>query len=42
MKKDNTIEAFFAILKAGLWEKNVCLAEYGKINFEEIYQLAEE
>ena len=42
MKKNNTIGAFFALLRAGLWEKDVCLVEYGKIDFGEIYHLAEE
>jgi hypothetical protein len=36
------IEAFFALVRAGLWEKDVCLSEYGKIDFGEIYRLAEE
>lgn len=42
MKKDNTIEAFFALIRGGLWEKDVCLAQYSKINYEDIYRLAEE
>ena len=42
VKKNNTIGAFFALLRAGLWEKDVCLVEYGKIDFGEIYHLAEE
>lgn len=42
MKKDNTIEAFFALVRGGLWEKDVRLLPFGKIDFSAIYKLAEE
>lgn len=42
MKKDNTINAFFALLRAGLWEKDVCLTGFGKIDYDRILLLAEE
>lgn len=42
MKKDNTIEAFFALLRSGLWEREVQLAQYGDVDYEALYQLAEE
>ena len=39
---NNQIEAFLALVRAGLWEKEVRLEQYGKIDFEEIYRLAGE
>lgn len=42
MKQDSIAKAFFALVGAGLWEKDVCLAEYGEVDFDEIYRLAEE
>ena len=33
---------FFTLLKAGLWEKSIQLLSSGKIDFEEVFQLAEE
>lgn len=42
MKRDNTIEAFFALVKAGLWEKDVNLSEFGEIDYDKLLQLAEE
>lgn len=41
-KPDKNVEAFFALLRAGLWEKDVQLLPYGKIDFAAIYKLAEE
>ena len=40
--KNNNIDAFLGLVRAGLWEKEVRLEQYGKIDFEEIYQLAGE
>ena len=42
MEKNNNIEAFFALLRAGLWEKEVRLAPYGAIDFSAVLVLAEE
>ena len=43
MKKMNrNIEAFFALLRAGIWEQNVQLSGYEPIDFNEVYRLAEE
>ena len=42
MKQNNNLQAFFALLRAGLWEKEVRLLPYGEISFSEIQQLAEE
>ena len=42
-KKHNiTRSAFFALLKAGLWEKKVQLLPYGGIDYSEVMRLAEE
>lgn len=38
----NTQRAFFALLQAGLWEKDVQLLPFGEIDFEKLLQLAEE
>ncbi len=42
MQIDNNQQAFFALVRAGLWEQNVQLQQFGKIDFQEIYRLAEE
>ena len=39
---DKNQQAFFELLRAGLWEKEARLLEFGKIDYEEIYRLAEE
>ena len=41
-KKDNNTEAFFALLRAGLWEKDVELRQYETTDFDEVMRLAEE
>ena len=41
-KKDNTIKAFYALVRAGLWEQSVRLSPYAPIDFETLYQLAED
>ena len=40
--KDKNQQAFFALLRAGLWEKEVLLAPYGEIDFSAVLDLAEE
>ena len=35
-------ESFFALLKAGLWEKDVQLMQYEKLDFNELLRLADE
>ena len=42
MKFDNNTQAFFALLEAGLWEKDVRLSAFNKIDFREVDRLAEE
>ena len=41
-KHDNNVKAFFALIRAGLWEKDVKLLPFGKIDYSAIYKLAEE
>lgn len=36
------IQAFLELVRAGLWEKEARLEQYGKVDFEEIYRLAGE
>ena len=40
--EESTREAFFALLRAGLWEKEALLSKYGDINIQEVYRLSEE
>ena len=42
MKLDKNHQAFFALLRAGLWEQEVRLVPYGEINFSAVLELAEE
>lgn len=39
---DKNQQALFELLRAGLWEKEVRLLQFGNIDYEKIYQLAEE
>lgn len=42
MKKNNTIDAFFALIKAGLWERDIQLASFKYIQYNQVLKLAEE
>ncbi len=42
MKLNNNQQAFLALVRAGLWEKNVQLSQYEPIDYKEIYRLAQE
>ena len=43
MKKDNAnTQVFFALLRAGLWKQGVRLQPYGDIDFQAVYDLADE
>lgn len=42
MGLDIKIRAFYALVKAGLWETKVRLEQYGTIDFKEVYRLADE
>lgn len=41
-KRDSSIEAFLALVRGGLWEKEVQLLQFGIIDYEAIYRLSEE
>ena len=41
-KHNSIIKAFFALLRAGLWEKDARLSPYGDIDFAAVQQIAEE
>ncbi len=40
--RSNSLEAFFTLVRGGLWEKDVQLSQFGKVNYEEVMRLAEE
>ena len=40
--QSNNQNAFLALVRAGLWEKEVQLLPYGEIDFNEVYRLAQE
>lgn len=42
MELNNNQEAFFALLRAGLWEKEVRLLEFGEVDYEEVMRFADE
>lgn len=42
MKLNNNQQAFFELVRSGLWEKDACLLRYGDIDFQEVYRLAQE
>ena len=41
-KKSKTEQAFFVLLRAGLWEKDVQLLKHGDVDFPAVLDLAEE
>ena len=42
MKLYNNQQAFFALVRGGLWEQVVSLSSFGEIDYSEVYRLAEE
>lgn len=42
MNTNTNTKAFFELLRAGLWKKEVRLSDYENIDFAEVYRLAEE
>ena len=40
--QSNNVGVFFALVNAGLWEKEVLLSPFGEIDFDEVYRIAEE
>lgn len=39
---DNNLQAFFALVRAGLWGKEVRLSAYETVDFNEVYRIAQE
>ena len=39
---DKNLQAFFELVRAGLWEKEARLSQFGDVDYEEIMRLAEE
>ena len=42
MKLSNNQQAFFAMVRAGLWEQDVRLSHLGEIDYSRVMQIAEE
>lgn len=42
VKDNKTIDAFFALLRSGLWEREVQVAQYCDVEYDALYELAEE
>lgn len=42
MKQNNNQQAFFALVRGGLWEKEARLLPFGGVDYEEVMRLAEE
>lgn len=42
IKLENNLKAFFVLIQAGLWETEVRLMNYEKIDINEVYRIAEE
>ena len=42
MDYKDSISAFFALLKSGLWEQSIQLSPYDPLNFDALYQLADD
>lgn len=40
--RESIVDAFLALVRAGLWEKDIQLAELGNNDYDEIYRLSEE
>lgn len=41
-KRESIVDAFLALVRAGLWEKEVRISELGNKDYDEIYRLSEE
>lgn len=42
MVTENSQKAFFELVRAGLWEKEARLSQFGKVDYEEVMRLSEE
>lgn len=40
--KNNCLQAFLVLIRAGLWDKDILLLRYGAVDYKEVYRLAEE
>lgn len=40
--QQNTINATFELLRSGLWEKPACLSQFGQIDYQEVFNFAQE
>lgn len=41
MKANKSIDVFFELLEAGLWERDICLLPFGEVDFSDIYWQSE-
>ena len=42
MRLDNNQQAFFELTRAGLWENEAQLLQYGKVDYDEVFRIADE
>lgn len=42
MKLNTSQQAFFTLMKAGLWEKEALLSEFKSVDYSKVLQLADE
>ncbi len=41
-RRSNDVEAFIALIKAGLWESEALLSQYGDIDFSDVFRMADD
>ena len=42
VRLDNNQQAFFELMRAGFWEKNAQLLQYGKVDYDDVFRIADE
>ena len=42
MKLDKNQQTFFELMRAGLWEKEAQLLQYGRVDYDEVFRIADE
>lgn len=42
MKLDTNQQTFFELMRAGLWEKEAQILQYGKVDYDEVFRIADE
>ena len=42
MKLDTNLQTFFELVRAGLWDKEARLLQYGKVDYDEVFRIADE